>query len=416
MWRLACALALAVGLGTATAGCTGPAPAGGSDGDIVVATGQEITGQWQRIIDEGWNRSHHRKVRLVELSDNADAQRASMVKVLGAHSSAYDVLSMDVINTAEFAAKGWIVPLPAGEFDLADRLPATVASATWRGTLYGAPWVSDGGMLYYRTDLVSKPPATWNELVQDCQTIARPRGMGCYAGQYAPYEGLTVNVDEAIHDAGGQILSDDGGTVTVDSQAARHGLQFLVDGFRQGWIPHDALTYKEEESRVAFEQGQLLFLRNWPYIYGLAHQIGPDSKVAGRFDVAPLPAGPSGRSVSSLGGHNLAVSAYSTKRSDAIDFVRWMTSMPPEKLVAQRMAYAPTFASLYDDPELRRQLPYLGVLKQSVEGAAPRPRTPEYPAVTLIIQREATQALLGNKTVDRAIADMAAELSEKIRQ
>jgi multiple sugar transport system substrate-binding protein len=89
--------------------------------------------------------------------------------------------------------------------------------------------------------------------------------LGGYAGQFLPYEGLTVNFAEAVQSAGGQILSQDGTKVTLDLDKAGTGLEFLTGGVREGWIPQEALTFKEEESRLAFQRGELLFARNWPH-------------------------------------------------------------------------------------------------------------------------------------------------------
>ena len=41
----------------------------------------------------------------------------------------------------------------------------------------------------------------------DCK-IAKAHHMGCYAGQFAKYEGLTVNASEAINAAGGHVVKD----------------------------------------------------------------------------------------------------------------------------------------------------------------------------------------------------------------
>ena len=38
--------------------------------------------------------------------------------------------------------------------------PATIAANRWKGRLYAVPWFVDVGMLYWRTDLMSRPPAT----------------------------------------------------------------------------------------------------------------------------------------------------------------------------------------------------------------------------------------------------------------
>ncbi len=100
------------------------------------------------------------------------------------------------------------------------------------------------------------------------------------------------------------------------------GLGNLVEAYENGDIPKEAITYTEEEGRIAFEEGKLLFLRNWPYVYGLA-ATEDSSKVKGKFDVAPLP-GTDGVGASALGGHNVGISAYSDNKATAIDFVNYI--------------------------------------------------------------------------------------------
>ena len=109
----------------------------------------------------------------------------------------------------------------------------------------------------------------------------------CFAGQYNKYEGLTVNFDEAVHGAGGVIV-DDAGKPNGDA-GGNQGLQTLVDWFKGGYIPKGAITWQEEQGRQAFQNGTLIFHRNWGYVYNLANKTDGSSKVAGKFDAAPLP-------------------------------------------------------------------------------------------------------------------------------
>ena len=198
-------------------------------------------------------------------------------------------------------------------------LKPVVDTAKYQGKLYAAPSTSDGGMLYYRTDLlkaanISAPPQTWQELIADCKKIqATPqgKGMNCYAGQFEKYEGLTVNASEVINGAGG-VVTDDYGKPNVDTAEAAKGLDFLANGFKEGYIPKEAITYKEEEGRAAFQDGKLIFHRNWPYVYDLANG-DEGTKVKGKFAVAPLP-GLDGPGASSLGGHNFGISTYSKNK------------------------------------------------------------------------------------------------------
>ena len=376
-------------------------------GPITFATGKDTTGQLQKLLDQ-WNTAHpSEKVTMVELSESADDQRNAMVQNFQAKSSRFDVVNADVVWTAEFAARGWIAPLD-GKVDTSALLPATVATATYNGKLYAAPYASDGGMLYYRKDLVPTPPKTWDELKADC-AVAKQNNMGCYAGQFAQYEGLTVNVSEAINSAGGDIVKNSGKDVTVDSAEAKKGLQFLVDGFQQGYIPKEAITYQEEEGRRAFQQGHLLFLRNWPYVYNLAKAPGKDSVVQDKFAVAPLP-GPNGPGSSTLGGHNLALSSFSKHQQSAIDWMKFMESTDIQRQLLTELSNAPVVASLYDDPQLQQQVPYLATLKASILNAKTRPVTPVYNEVTLAIEKNSYEALQGKKSVDDALKDMAADI------
>ncbi|HEY0258565.1 MAG TPA: ABC transporter substrate-binding protein [Lacisediminihabitans sp.] len=398
--------------GLALSGCSSSSGGSGDDtsgrGPITYVQGKDNSNVVRPLIAK-WNAAHPKeKVTFKEQSDNADQQHDDLVQHFQAKDSGYDVVDVDVVWTGEFAAKGWLQPLTGKmKIDTSGLLKPTIDSATYNGTLYAAPQTSDGGLLYYRTDLVSTPPATWDDMIKDC-SIATQAGIGCYAGQFSQYEGLTVNVAEAINTAGGTVVASDGKTPTLNTADAKKGLGRLVDAYKNGDIPQEAITYQEEQGRQAFEAGKLLFLRNWPYVYSLAKTDG-SSTVKDTFAVAPLP-GDDGPGASSLGGHNAAISTYSTHKATAHDFLEFLESDTTQKFFATQGSLAPVRASLYDDSALAEQLPYLPTLKTSIEHAVPRPVTPFYPAVTKAIQDNAYAAIKGDKSVDQALSDMQAAI------
>ncbi|GAB3570227.1 ABC transporter substrate-binding protein [Arthrobacter alkaliphilus] len=403
---------LALSLSACGGGGGGSTASGGGDaaanldgrGPITYVQGKDNSNVVRPLVDK-WNAAHpNEKVTFKEQSDAADQQHDDLVQHFQGKDANYDVVDVDVIWTAEFAAKGWLQPLKdKTSFDTSAMLPATVKTATYGGTLYAAPQTSDGGLLYYRKDLVPNPPKTWDEMMSMC-SIAKQNNMGCYAGQFQKYEGLTVNASEAINSWGGKIV-DDSGKAAVNSAEAKTGLGKLVDAFKNGNIAQEAITYKEEDSRTAFQDGKLLFLRNWPYVYNIAGKTDGSSKVADKFGIAPLP-GKSGPGASSLGGHNLAMSVYSKNKATALDFMKFMTSEETEKFYATQGSLAPVLGSLYTDSSLTSKLAYLPVLKTSIENAIPRPVTPFYPAVTKAVEDNAYAALKGEKSVDQAVSDM----------
>jgi multiple sugar transport system substrate-binding protein len=328
------------------------------------------------------------------------------------------VLSVDNVWTAEFAANRYIVELPEDEFPVDEMLQPVIDSARYQGALYAIPNASDGGMLYYRTDLleaagIAEPPTTWQEMLDQCEQIqATPEGadVGCYAGQFEKYEGLTVNASEAINSAGG-VVTDDEGVPNVNTPEAAEGLNFLVNGFTEGYIPAEAITYKEEEGRRAFQEGRLIFHRQWPYQYALANATDGSSAVAGKFAVAPLP-GLDGPGVSSLGGHALAISAYAPNKASALEFIKWYTTVENSQKNLELATQAPVYTSIYDDAAMVEQFPYLPVLRESILSAVPRPKVVRYGDATLAIQDAAYGALTGQMTTEEALEQLQTKLEE----
>ncbi len=408
----------ACGGGGATQMLTASSASLSGQGPITFVTGADTSGYLRPLIDT-WNRAHPaEKVSLVQLPADADDQHAQMVANLQERSGRYDVLNMDVIWTPEFASAGWIVPLNPNLFPLTRFLRPAVDTAEWDGRLWAVPYTSNAGLLYYRTDILARagvpPPQTWAQLAYLASTLAPRYHMYGYAGQYMLYEGLTVNFAEAVQSAGGAILSGDGKRVVLDSPQAREGLNFLVRGFREGWIPKVALGWDENKSSTAFEAGQLLFMRNWPLAYGLASRPGPGNKVTGRFGVVPLP-GPAGRGSSSLGGGDLAISAFSRHQRTALRFIQYLTSLGNERQILIRGSLPPVWTQLYADPALIKLFPYLPVLSQAIVSAKPRPKSANYNQLSLAISSSVYQALTLRKPVRETITNLSAQLRNIVK-
>ncbi|CAN7377218.1 MULTISPECIES: ABC transporter substrate-binding protein [Pseudarthrobacter] len=402
---------LALTLTACGGGGGGGTTGGGSDaeanlegrGPITYVQGKDNSNVVRPLLDK-WNAAHpDEQVTFKEQTDQADQQHDDLVQNFQAKNENYDVVSVDVVWTAEFAARGWLQPLEGNmAIETDGMLEPTIEAGSYQDKLYTAPVSSDGGILYYRKDLVPEAPKTWDEMMGMC-SIAKENNIGCYAGQFKQYEGLTVNASEAINSAGGSVLGDDG-KPNLTTPEAEEGLNNLVDAFKNGNIPAEAITYQEEESRRAFQEGKLLFLRNWPYVYNLATTEG-SSQVKDVLGMAALP-GKDGPGASSLGGHNAAISVYSKNKATALDFVKFLIEEEQQKFFATQGSLAPVLGDLYEDQELVAKLPYLPVLKTSIENAVPRPVTPFYPAVTQAIQENSYAALKGEKSAEQALADM----------
>lgn len=368
--------------------------------------GANDTGKLVPII-EAWNADHpDEEGTLTELPQEADQQRETLVQSLQAESGDYDVMALDVTWTAEFAANGWLAPLEGDlALDTSGLLPATVDSATYMGTLYAGHQNTNAQLLYYRTDLVDTAPATWDDLISSCPT-AEEAGVDCLVMQLKNYEGLTVQTTQAINAFDGAVVDEDGKTPLVEEDAAKAGLQSLVDAYAAGEIAQRTNSFTEEETNLAFVGGESMYAYNWPYMYDNAS--AEDSEVAGKFEVAPI-VGPDGPGASTLGGYNNGINTYSEYQATALDFIKFIQSEENQKSFAEQ-SFPPVLASVYDDAALAEQFPYLPTLKEALENAQPRPVTPFYAAISKAIHDNAYAAITGGKSVDDAMADMAAAI------
>ena len=414
--RSALALIASCGL---MAGCASAAgrqvPSTNGIGPITFAIGSDDI-DWLKPVIAKWNAEHPAEaVSPLYLPQAANVQLDQLVANLQAKSSVYDVIDMDVVWTAEFASNGWIIPLPVNKFPLGDFFPSAVATARYQGRLYAVPDYTNADLLYYRKDILAKahvkqPPTTWAQLEYLAKTVAPKYGVNGYAGTFAQYEGLTVNFAEAVQSAGGSILNPPGTKVTLDTPQALTALTFLADGFKQGWIPQSALKYEEVSAQDAFESGKFLFLNDWPDVYAT---LGPG--LAKKYGMPVALPGLGGTGSSSLGGANLAISAYSQHQQTALQFIQYLTQQQQQETMLELGSFPPVLTQLYDDPALIARFPYLPTLHEAIEHARPRPAVTNYDQASLVISSEAYQALEGNKTPQQALDDMQKQLTAIIR-
>ncbi|WP_449371802.1 ABC transporter substrate-binding protein [Arthrobacter psychrolactophilus] len=387
-------------------------------GPINYVSNRDASGAANKVIDE-WNAAHpDEKVTFIELPDSADQQRQQLVQNAQIKSDTFSVLNLDVVWTSEFAANKWIMPLPADTIPTEKMIPATVNAATYRDVLVGAPYYTDGALLYFRSDLlkaagIAAPPKTWAEMKTACTAIlALPEAakMSCYAGQFDKNEALTVNFSEAVASAGGTVV-DAEGKPTLNTPEAKVGLNLLVDGFKDGMFPSDAITFLEEQGRRAFQDGEVVFMRNWPFLHASLSATDGSSKVAGKFDITSIP-GVDGPGVSTLGGRNLAISPYTANKATALEFIKFFTSEEQSTKRLELSSRAPVYASLFADPAVIAKRPFFPTLLTSLENAQPRPKVVQYGATTKAIQEEVYAAITGSKDTDTALADLQTKLTE----
>ncbi|TNC50492.1 ABC transporter substrate-binding protein [Rubellimicrobium rubrum] len=348
---------------------------------------------------------------------------------LAAQNGDIDLYQTDVIWAPQLA-EHFVDLMPAAQEAglIEQNFPSIIESQTVEGQLIAIPMFTDAPALYYRTDLLEKHgasvPTTWEELQQTAQTIQdaeRAEGnseIWGFVWQGNAYEGLTCDALEWIKsNGGGQIIEPDG-TISVNNEQAAAALDMAA-----GWVgtisPEGVLAYQEEESRGLWQTGNAVFMRNWPYAYFLSN--GADSAVAGKFDVAPLPAGSGegAQSAATLGGWNMAVSKYSANQEVAIDLALYLGSAEAQKQRALNEGNLPTIQSLYEDPEILEAYPYFARWQEVFQTAVPRPSAPtqqNYNEVSTMFFTAVHSVISGEEDAATALEDLEADLEDLLQE
>jgi multiple sugar transport system substrate-binding protein len=332
-----------------------------------------------------------------------------------------DVLSMDVIWTDEFASNKWIVPLsdqytwPGSE--RSKYLSVPLQAATAQGKIWAAPFRTDVGLLYYRTDITLTPPKTWAELITQAeQAQSSGQTKYGYVWQGAWYEGLVCDFVEVMESFGGHVLDPNDPTkVTVNSSGALQALTEMVS-----WVgtisPSAIITFKEGDTLSTFQSGDAAFMRNWLYAYSESSDAS-QSRVAGKFDVAPLPSNTlSAMGHSCIGGWQLALNAFSSKQKQdaAWQFIRFLIQEDAQQFAAINGAFTVTLQSIYSNRYVLEQNPFFAKLGPIFQQARlrPRPNSPRYQDISKAIQKRVYQALTKQSTPIAALNALQTDLQQ----
>jgi multiple sugar transport system substrate-binding protein len=324
-----------------------------------------------------------------------------------------DIYILDDTALAASFAAGMIISLDeyaqtwAG--DLEGFLPASRQASLFDGQMIAIPWTADGGMLYYRQDLMSgldgKPADThtWPALQQLALELKTRDGLaGGLVWQGAAYESLTCNTLEYVWAYGGQVLDQTGAPV-FDSPETLEALQQMLAMITSSASPPEVTTHNETLSLAEFQDGQAGLMRNWSFAWKSLDDNAPvTSAVSG---IAPLP-------TSCLFGQHLALSSASGYPDEAFRFMTFLVGHDQQVQLAQVGGLVPALESALQDAQLLSTQPVYKEYHAALLVARPRPRVVPYAEVSEAIYSEVHAMLNGEQSPEQAAARVQNRLEE----
>lgn len=324
----------------------------------------------------------------------------------------YDVVLMDLIWVAEFAEKGYVVPLERGLASKARQdIPRVVLEAfEHRGRLWAMPFLANLHFLFYNADMLKRagfdsPPATLEEMETQMRELKR-KGIVTYPmiASWNQKEGLVCEYVWLAGAYGGDIF-DLHGKPTFNGGPGLVALETMVRWVREGLVNPLALTADELVAKDVFIAGKAAFAPNWTFLCGLMND--PDvSQIAGHGKMSLLPVASAVRdklgcvSSSVSGFQGLAVTANSSHKDEAWRYVEFMTSPGVQMRFPEEV---PVWTSLLMSPDARTRDPLLDIKLEQMRWLHHRPKLVRYPEISAVLQRFLHAALEGSLSPERAL-------------
>jgi len=387
--------------------------------------GQQRPDVWEQVIKKYEAANPNFDVEIEVGGATSEAQQQYLTTVLTSKDDSIDLMLIDIVRPAQYAAAGWAEPLDqyldAGEKDklLKNYLPAYAEANQVDGKLYSMPSFADAQFLYYRKDLFEKhgltPPKTWEEMVAAAKKITAAEGDPNLQGisfTGAPIEGAVCTFLVPFWAMGGS-LTDGKGAVTVDTPQARKALDVWTQLKTDKLAKASIAEVKTDDIRREFQAGNAAMAVLWAYGWN-RFQNDADSKVKDKVGVVELPK-IDGKSATCLGGWQWAMSAHSSDKKAAFDLLRYLSGPEASKTLALAASNLPVLPTVYEDADVLKANPWFKDALPVVMTARARPVSPRYAEVSDIIRSNVNAVLAGTKTSDQAVTEMQARLSRSMR-
>jgi multiple sugar transport system substrate-binding protein len=333
-------------------------------------------------------------------------------------SGQYDIVLMDAIWPAEFASAGILTDITAkipAEFKSGVFASAWTA-ANYQGRTYGVPWINDSKFFLFNKKMladagVTTPPKTWDDVVADAKAI-KAKGLVEFplVGSWKQAEAVICDWTQLAAVFGATDFVDAQGKALFNTDGGLKALQFMKKLLDDGLMNPASLGFNEDDVNATMSAGKAAMALNWTYGYAVMNDA-KQSTVAGQVDVIGSPGQGSVATSGVNGGMALAVTKGSKHPDEALAYALSIASQKSQELDTS-LAF-PMWTASFQNPDLTKSNPsFWAAANTQFSGLVARPVVPYYTKLSNALQVAIQEALLGQKTPEQALNEVAAQLPD----
>ena len=376
-----------------------------------------------------FNELHKGKIEVVPVNlpfyhFTTNDRKEILTHSLRSRSDGIDIFAVDLIWIPRFAKWGYRLDDKFDEETLKNVNATELEACRQDSGLVAFPLYLDLGVLYYRKDLIHKLPhggsieskiqkgMTWNEFIRLGKSL-RSHENPYYVFTGGNYEGMLCCFQEMLSQAESNEIFYRS-PFNLETKPARRALQTMVDFiYTYDFSPKEVTEFSEYNSYLYASANNALFLRGWIGFRQQYNGFLKDTSGSSYLDIAPLPHFEGNQSSSVFGGWSLMVSAFSNRKEEAIEFIKFMFMKENQELLYEQGGYLPVNAEVFRDTVFMQKHKELEKINELLKWGRHRPFLENYTRISEILAHYFHQALRKEISVDEALKYAAKQINDE---
>ncbi len=299
--------------------------------------------------------------------------------------------------------------------DKAVYLPKIWEANTLNGSSFGLPWYLTTRVTLYNQDLfeaagVSQPPQTYEELATVAKQVKDATGKYAFFLSFVPED--AADVLQSFVQMGVPLV-DEAGNAAFNTPEGKAVFQYWTDLFQQELLPREVLTQGHRRAVELYQAGETAILASGAEFLSTIETNAP--AIAAATASAPQISGSTGKK--NVAVMNLAIPQGTDSPDAALKFALYVTNDANQLEFAKAANVLPsTVAALEDsyftDPPADASP--ISIARsvsagQMQDAEVLIPAMEDIKTLQKVVYENLQAAMLGQKTVDQAVADAAAE-------
>ncbi len=378
----------------------------------------------QKILDK-FNADNKGKIEVIPLDIpfykfSTNERKELLIRALRSKSERIDIFAVDIIWVSRFEKWSENLDQYFSDHEKSRLLEEAKSIGNVDNMFLASPFYLDISVMFYRNDLLRKfknyeeiekslkKSISWKEFLNLASKFDKKENFytfpaDAYEGLICSYTELLLSKDEFFFD----------NNIDFTNEASVSSLKLLVDLVNKYKIsPKQVVNYREKDAYRDFLQNDGLFLRGWQsFVYDFK-SLDRDTVKERYMSMTQLPHLEGHRIGSTVGGWSLMLAKNSSKKNEAMKFIKFTLSEEAQKIMYEDGAYLPVLKLLYTDENFLNKHPSLVFSKEILNNSIFRPKLKDYTKISDILSTNIRAAINNELSPKEALKKAQIEIDK----